>query len=414
MGIKDKLARFDKTMPRRSGQKKSEKPSIDLSHLLPGAEAANAAGTIWRNRVEYPLDHCHGLFPLKNLIKQTSTLLKYAARDAALPAIDLESLLFFDTETTGLSGGVGTVAFLLGVGFFEKSRFVIEQYFMRQYAEEPALLYAFMTLLKKTAGGKGALVSFNGRAFDIPLVINRSIFHRTRLPTDSLPHIDLLFGARRLWKKVLPDCSLATLESRLLKVKRTGDIPSHLIPEIYFRYLRSRDPRPLVPVFYHNQVDILSMVTLLILKLTVMNAEPDSISVPLDRLAVGRLYEDMGEATKAHRWYSEMLNSKLPAPEHKQALLKSALMHKRDRHYHRACKLWKEAINFKGFVLEPYEELAKAYEHHLHDLHAAKYYVEAALTNITSLDRLYRDPAFGRAREDLLWRLQRIERKIQG
>jgi uncharacterized protein YprB with RNaseH-like and TPR domain len=410
--LKEKLARLDKTPAPASQTPINRGARPDLSRLLPGTEKANSRGCFWSIRKEFDLGLRHGLFALKDLLEHKPEHLQYAAKDPALGGFALDRLLFFDTETTGLSGGVGTLAFIVGLGYFEGGRFVIEQFFLRRFDEERALLHEFMQHLQRTAAGNGALISFNGKAYDMPLIHNRAVFHRSSDLPAGISHIDLLYAARRLWKNILTSCSLATLESEILQVRRRGDIPSHLIPEIYFRYLRTSDPRPLIPVLHHNQADILSMVTLLTLILRLFANDGAVDSVPIDRIAMGRIHEDLPGSDRAQKFYTEMLKKRLPEDQKKEALLRLARICKKNKDFPAACSLWEQALENKGFSIEPYEELAKACEHHLNDLSRAKQYTQRALENITTLEQLYPYKSYGPFKQSLAWRLQRLERKL--
>ncbi len=414
MDLKDKLSRLDKTLAvsARPRRKKPEAP--DLSRLLPGDLCSGPGGDFWCRRTVLDGAHRHGCAALNDLPAQDPSLLRYVAKHAGLPETRLERLVFIDTETTGLSGGVGTLAFLVGMGYFEGGRFIVEQFFLRRFDEERAVLRQVAERLDTLAGSGGALVSFNGKAYDMPLIQSRAVMKRIRDFPAGLPHIDLLHASRRLWRKHLSDCALGTLESGVLDFHRRGDVPSHEIPGLYFGYLRSSDPRPLLPVFRHNQLDILSMVTLLTRMLGIFESAGQADGVPVDAMAVGRVYEDLKSYPEACAVYTARLNAKLSGAEKREVLLRLARLHKRRRDYGFAESLWQEAIGCRGFNVEPYEELAKACEHHIRDLPAAKSYTERALENIRALEQLYPGRSFAAQKESLSWRLQRLERKLKG
>ena len=166
---------------------------------------------------------------------------------------DPESLVFLDTETSGLAGGTGTFAFLVGVGRYTPGGFHLAQFFMRDPIEEPALLLALEEFLAPCR----TVVSFNGKAFDVPLLDTRYILQGWKSPFKDFSHIDLLHLARRLWRDRLPSRTLANLEVQILHANRTDEeIPGWMIPQIYFDYLRDGDARPLLRVFYHNAMDV--------------------------------------------------------------------------------------------------------------------------------------------------------------
>ena len=168
-------------------------------------------------------------------------------------SVKMQDLLFLDTETTGLSRGAGTVAFLVGVGYFSQDHFVVEQYLMRDYDEELFVLQEINRLLEAFP----VLVTFNGRTFDMPVLQSRFLLNRFPDKYESV-HADVLYPSRRLWKLRLGSCNLQTLEESVLGVVREDDIPGALIPQTYFKYLDNRDFEPIRSIMAHNRQDITS------------------------------------------------------------------------------------------------------------------------------------------------------------
>ena len=209
-------------------------------------------------RTEYPVEHLHGHTELGAALESDPEHLAFFGNDETLVECNLEKTFFVDTETTGISGGSGTVAFLIGIGRFQNGLFVLDQCFMRDYDdEEPMLEY-----LAEQFAGCDTVVSFNGKSFDLPLLRTRFIQNRQRFRLDGTMHLDLVHTARRFWKRRLSNCSLGNLEREVLGVRRVGDVSSALIPQLWLEYLHTRDARPLQAVFYHHRMDILSLVTL--------------------------------------------------------------------------------------------------------------------------------------------------------
>jgi uncharacterized protein YprB with RNaseH-like and TPR domain len=173
----------------------------------------------------------------------------------ALAAADPGGLVFMDLETTGLHG---RPVFLIGLMRYDGHDLVISQLFARDYAEEKAILDRAAALVADAT----MLVTFNGKAFDVPYLRNRMIYHRLP-PTEGGAHFDLLHHSRRRWRDQLPNCRLQTLEQHLCRRLRSGDIPGELIPQRYHDYVRSRDPRLVAPVFHHNRLDLISLAELL-------------------------------------------------------------------------------------------------------------------------------------------------------
>ena len=194
--------------------------------------------------------------------------------------------LFLDTETTGLAGGTGTMAFLIGLGWFEEGHFHVRQILARDFSEEAAAL----AYLQEIAEGKKFLVTFNGKAFDINLLSSRFILNRMQSDLASLPHLDLLHPSRRILGHRLENCRLVTLEADILGIQREGDIPGWEIPQRYFDWLRRRDPLLLVDIFEHNRLDVISMAVLTAHLVEIMNAQAmDQYVKSDDYLAAARL-----------------------------------------------------------------------------------------------------------------------------
>jgi uncharacterized protein YprB with RNaseH-like and TPR domain len=169
----------------------------------------------------------------------------------ALCALGLERALFLDLETGGLSS---SPVFLAGTMHWNGTDFVLRQYFARHYGEEATLLAA----LDQATRGFDFLVTFNGKSYDVPFLRDRANLHRVRV--DMPPrHLDLLHPARRRWRGELPDCRLQTLELRVCRRRRAGDVPGEEVPGLYHDFVRHGDPYRLVPVFHHNLLDVITM-----------------------------------------------------------------------------------------------------------------------------------------------------------
>jgi len=202
--------------------------------------------------------------------------------------------IFIDLETTGLSGGAGTVAFLVGCGYFDLGAFQVRQFLLTSYASERALLYAVAEFFKDT----DLIVTYNGKTFDVPVMETRWLFHRLQMPLDSVPHFDMLHPARRLWRArsggVDSDdggCRLSTLERTLIDVNRVGDVDGFEIPARFFRFLRSGDPRPLEPVLEHNRLDLVSLAAVMARAMELTRGGHEACRDCAEALALGRVYE---------------------------------------------------------------------------------------------------------------------------
>ena len=199
----------------------------------------------------------HGSVDISDLAELPADLLDPLSEGAIAHAHPTK-WAFLDTETTGLAGGTGTYAFLIGVGTIEPAGFRLRQFFMRDYGEEASLLHRLAEYLAPF----DVLITYNGKSYDQPLLETRFRMARSRHPFGRMEHLDLLFGARRLWKLRLESCRLVDLENRILGVERQGDLPGELIPYLYFDFLRTQHAFRLVPIFHHNALDILSLACL--------------------------------------------------------------------------------------------------------------------------------------------------------
>ncbi|NLI14953.1 MAG: hypothetical protein GX409_01570 [candidate division Zixibacteria bacterium] len=209
-------------------------------------------GDTWIVDWIYRTGRKHGRFP----IQKTKRINRYI--DTTLPSFNPLLATSIDTETTGLAGGTGTYAFIIGIGFWKNDDFIVRQYLMRDFNEEPAQLYAFAEDLTDH------IITFNGKCFDIPLLNNRFKLHRFEKTITDTPHLDMLFPSRRIWKRHLDSFKLTVIEREILGFARVDDIPSHLIPSLFFDYLQTRDETILHPILFHNRDDILSLYQLTI------------------------------------------------------------------------------------------------------------------------------------------------------
>ena len=320
---------------------------------------------------------------------------------------DPERALFLDTETTGLSGGAGTVVFLLGVGSLEGGRFTVRQYFMPHYGAEPLLMQALLRELS----GRDTLVTFNGRTFDVPLLRSRLVMCRMDpAPLDAMRQLDLIHPARRVWKIRVSRCSLSRLEEQVLHQPRAHDLPGSEAPERYFRFLKNQDMGPVEEVIDHNRQDILSLGSLLV-RLSEALCAPLAQEDARDVYSVGRVLERRGEGEEARACYRLAAR---PRPAASIAQLSArryageanwrlSLMLRRGGEAMEAQEIWRQMIERRQMGILPYEELAKHREHREKDY-------EGALTLTERAMELTRDPEEG---ERLARRRARLLTKIQ-
>ena len=325
--------------------------------------------------------------------------------DPRLSSLDLSSFVFLDTETSGLAGGTGTYAFLVGAGRFVNGEFLLQQFFMRDPSEEPALLEGLAAFLAPAQG----LVTFNGKAFDVPLLVTRYSMNAIPIPFKDYAHLDLLPLARRLWRDRLESRALKFLEENILQAPRTiEEVPGYEIPYIYFDYLRTGDARPLKGVFYHNAMDVVAMAALLSHTATML-ADPfhEAIDHGLDVIALAKLYEDIGQWDTAARLFERGLEMNLEEENFWKAVNRLSVLQKRRGDFEEAVKLWEKAAS-EGHIYA-YVELAKYYEHKQRDVKSALKWTKSALKQVKRADL----PAYIREhwKDELLHRLARLEAK---
>ncbi|MGB7219160.1 MAG: ribonuclease H-like domain-containing protein [Vicinamibacterales bacterium] len=313
--------------------------------------------------------------------------------------------LFFDLETTGLSGGAGTHAFLVGCGWFDADgAFLTRQFLLTRYADERELLAAVAGEMALA----GALVSFNGKSFDAPVLETRYLFHRLEWMGASLPHIDVLHPARRFWgSSARESCSLTALERDILDARRVDDVPGFEIPGRYFQFVRSGDARPLVDVLEHNRLDLLSLAGLTARLLDLVRLGPDAARDASEALALGEVYARAGLQERAHEAYTISVEASVSLPVVRISALRGlALLLRRARQYDEAAACWRELIALRGcpkpVVREASEALAIHHEHRVRDLAVAKAF---ALRTLEGGER-------GRWVEAARHRLARIQKKM--
>ncbi len=302
--LRRRLARLGRrTSPPAAAEPPKRSAPIGADEGLAGEILRTPRGPAYYIESRYPIDHVHGSQPLATMLSFRPETAAQVAHDDGLAGVKLQRLAFIDTETTGLSGGAGTLVFLVGLGHFVADEFILRQYFLRDPLEEAGMLTALQAHLDDAAG----YVTFNGRAFDLPMLETRYMLGLKRsLPITRRPHLDLLHPSRRLWQRQLSDCRLGTLERGVLGISRTEeDVPGSEIPGLYIDYLRTGETSQMRRVVYHNAVDILSLVGLATEVLRrYESAAPGDLS-PSEALAIGRWHERAGRPRNAEAAYRE-------------------------------------------------------------------------------------------------------------
>ena len=368
----------------------------------------------------YPADHHHGLLRIGDVP---------GCALAAAPELSLlggvpesldgapRRLLFLDLETTGLAGGAGTYAFLVGCAFFEPHGFRIRQYFLPAYQHERQQLAEVEALIRSSA----SLVSYNGKSFDVPVLETRYQFNRLTAPFDGVSHVDMLHPARRFWRGAgaspgawpeTDSCRLSVLERTLFGVRRIGDVPGHEIPARYFDFMRSGDASPLEPVLEHNRLDLISLAALVFRAVRLLAGAPHSSSSARESLGAGRLLERGDRLEAAESCYRDAAERARyeRGPDagwtRADALRALAVRCRRDGRHDDAAEAWQAIAGDRrapaGIRREALEALAIHFEHRACDLGQARRFAQLSLAERVGT----------RTMTDGCHRLARLERKL--
>jgi len=389
--LRAKVARIDR---RYTAEPKRVEP-CHIEDVVSGQVVETAHGTHFETERLYERHRRHGSVGIADLADLPGDLLA-ALSEGAIPQSHPKRWAFLDTETTGLAGGTGTCAFLIGLGAITDDGFRLRQYFMRDYDEEASVLAALAEHLRQF----DVLITYNGKAYDQPLLETRYRMVRSRPPFNRLQHMDLLFGARRLWKLRLESCRLVDLENQVLGVERQGDLPGELIPYYYFEYLRMRQAFRLVPIFHHNATDIVSLACLTAI---VPAAFGDSTILRhgADMIGLARWLSAAGRDEEALGLYRRALEAGLADSILFRSLAEMGAIEKRTGHDAAAFQVFTDlAASPNPYRAHAYTELAKHYEHGERDY--------ATALEMTRRARAIEDSA------ELAHRAERLERRLRG
>lgn len=390
-----------KNLPPSKPKQRLENP---IENVIPGEWWSTPHGDIFTVETKYRKDFRVGNVGL--VPSSSYEVIAAWAGESSLVNLNPEKFAFIDTETTGLSSGTGTLAFLIGIGRFEGDEFKLAQFFLHDPAEEPAQL----TAMERFISPCEAIVSFNGKSFDLPIIQTRFISNGWPPPLENIPHLDLLHLARRLWKSRLPNRALGELEYQILGAKRSeNDVPSWMISQLYFDYLHTGDARPLRGVFYHNEIDIVSLAALLS-HMSKIIAEPINTPIEhgLDIIAIGKLYADLGYWDKAVNIYEYGLErDDIGEEAYWSGLKQLSFINKRRGDFDASIKLWEQAA-INGYIFA-HIELAKYYEHQNKDYKTALNWTDGALGILANKSSPLEQADW---QEELLHRKKRLERKI--
>ena len=403
MSIKEKLAALQRAPVFAPAYQLSARPLSGLEELGLTRGDSSPGGSWLREKLLTPSQI--PIYSIEDFIRLTSQQLVLIGKSWALQEVRPETILFIDTETTGLMGGTGTYAFLVGTARCSPEGVVVKQYFLSDLDAEKELYASLFA----DSGGISAIISFNGKCYDLPLIRNRCIMNHLEFDWEGVPHLDLLHTVRRLFKG-FPSYALGEVESRLVHFRREGDIPGALIPGLYFDAIRSSALATLKPVFQHNTIDLLSLIGITIAAARCFAEQEQNGSV---LLAVARTFTDLELYDQAMRVCSDA--QKLPADSEWIALASyQARLYKKRQDYSHAVELWEQWIQkAHHFNIEPYEELAKYYEHRSGERDKALQVVEQAQKRLDLLAELQNQPCFSEWDAALRRRKGRLMRKME-
>ena len=402
--LSDQLKSLGVELGKKKRLKRSRRNAHPIESVVKGRFWDVIYGEVFCHEELYTQGYQHGEKPLWPS-GPIQTMCQWA-NALGLTEEDLRDFIFLDTETTGLAGGTGTYAFEVGLGRFTDEGFKLAQFFMRHPGEEPALLAG----LSEFMDGMKAVVTYNGKSYDIPLLNTRYTLNGMTSPFEGIDHFDLLPLARRLWSIRLESRTLGNVETEILGVRRgEEEVPGYMIPEMYFEYLKTQDARPISGIFYHNAIDILSLAGLFSHMAFLLNApDPENITVGEDTVAMARFFEAMNDIPQAEVLYRESFNADLSETLYWNTLRRFSFLLKRKEEWSEAISLWEQAA--ENAELYAFVELAKYYEHRVKNLETARQWTVQALEAIQKSHLpAYQYQAW---HQELAHRLARLERRL--
>ncbi len=358
--LKNKLDRFGNLItPGKNSSKLASPPEryTRLARAVGGELIVRRSGTYCLVETSYPNPYNHGNFRLDTNFRHAAPLSAFRAMEEK-GVLSLADMLFVDTETTGL-GGAGAVAFLVGCGSIGKNGFEIRQYLLPDYTDEAGMLEDVI----EEFTARGTPVTYNGAAFDMPLLRDRMILNRVASDIDHGHHIDLLHSTRRLFRRRLSDCSLISIEENLFDFFRTDDIPGYLIPSVYFEWLSEENLDLMAGVLEHNRLDIVSLLCLIYRLTEIHESEGEVLEAVDDLHSLSRVYGRRRRTESVSRVFSRIdeLGGSTLADD---IVLYHAMNFKRTGDIGRAVEMWRSLADSRS--KEAYWanlELSKHYEH---------------------------------------------------
>ena len=404
------------------GRTEGRSGSVDAAEILGGEWRELRGQQFLVVDRKYPPGHRHGHVAIADTLPpEDGSWLRFPLLNTTPTPAREGRMLFVDLETTGLAGGAGTYAFLVGCAWYQDGGLRIRQFFLSDFGAERVLLEA----VGEIAATSGAVVTFNGKSFDLPLIDTRFILHRLQTPFAALPHVDMLHPARRLWRDddcdgedtraFIPPkprsgeggCRLSALEETLCGHVRDGDVPGFEIPSRYFHYVRTGDARCLSGVMEHNRLDLISLAMLTARAAQALEDGPAGARTAREALGMGRLYERAGMHCEARAAFLRAAEVSDPDSLTRVDAWRSyALLSRRQRRYQDAADGWRRILELRrcppAILREASEALAVHHEHRVRDLQAARGFALRSLSVHVTASR----------REATQHRLARLDRKL--
>jgi uncharacterized protein len=387
--------------------------ACDHSRVAGATACTTVFGSCLRLDTLFQADASHGRMRVADCDVSLDAALDVLAGRAVVSGSG-RRIVYVDLETTGLSGGAGTVPFLVGAGEWTAQGFVTTQFLLPSYASERAMLQAVNDHLADVA----LVVTFNGRTFDVPVMEMRGELHRLAQHVCALPHLDMLHPARRLWRLAddgARSCRLVHLEEAVLGFGRVGDVPGFEIPARYFAFVRGGSAELLEPVLLHNRLDLLSLAALTARAQRLVQASPEAAADGVEAFGLAGLHERAGAFDVAEACYRRVLaDAWSPREARRRAERAPARLLRRLRRYDEAAAVWTMVLELGGRpqeLREAREALAVHNEHRARDLGAARRHAEEGMRQ--AIGRAERD-AFNRRLARLARKADRAKRTAAG
>jgi uncharacterized protein YprB with RNaseH-like and TPR domain len=393
LSTKEKLEKLvNRNLKRRE---KLSKPHA----IVPDPEPVGDETGIIIKEYSYPLLTCYGKFQLVEWSNVSSQQLALISGDEGFLTVSPKKLLFFDTETTGISGGTGTIPFMLGFGYFEQEAFKVKIFILEDLNKEDLFLDHVDTFIQ--GNEFSATVTYNGKGFDFPLMETRYILQRKRFPLLKIPHLDFLYPARMLWKHTYPSRKLGYLGDVLLGISRDDDIDGSQIPMLYFDYLRNRSFSLMQQVVEHNALDLVGLAGLLLLGLKYL----EDVSFTQDEgevLGTANLHERSGHFETAEKLYKTLKKFAVREEVIEKTDKRLSVFLKRKKLYREAVELWE--MMSKRSDAQAVRELSVHFEHREKNYFKALEVVNQGMDVLDLTDN---------QRDDFKKRVKRLNKKIK-